>query len=179
MKQSLTTKDIAMAGLLMALITVMTFIVKVPVVVTKGYIHLGDGFIFLSVLIMGYKMGGVVAGVGSALADFLGGYSYYILPTLIIKFLMGFIMGLVLEYGYKKFESKKSLTILKLISMVISAIVMLVGYFIAQTIMYGSYEIALAAVPMNSVQSAVGIVVGMILATALEKTAVRDRFAYR
>lgn len=179
MKTSLTTKDIAMAGLLMALITVMTYLVKIPVVATKGYIHLGDGFIFLSVLILGYKKGGLVAGLGSALSDFIGGYSYYVIPTLIIKFLMGFVMGLILEVGYKKIESKKSRSILKFISMIISSIVMLTGYCIAQTIMYGSFEVALAAVPMNAIQSAVGVAVGMILSSALEKTSARDRFVYK
>ena len=49
--------------------------------------------IFLSVLLLGKKGGALAAGLGSALADVLGGYAAYAPWTLLIKALMAIIMG--------------------------------------------------------------------------------------
>lgn len=177
--KEMSTNDIAIAGLLMALITVMTYLVKIPIIATKGYVNIGDGFIFLSVLIVGHRRGGVIAGVGSGLSDFIGGYPHYIIPTFIIKFLMGYVMGLVLKFGYKRCEDEKKRKALKLFSMIISALIMVVGYFIAETIMYGSAGVALASAPMNAIQGIIGVTIGMSLSAMLGKTSAKKKFLYK
>ena len=65
---------IVMTAMMMGLIMVMTYIPKVPVPATQGYVHLGDCMIFFGVLLLGWKYGAVAAGLGSALADVLGSY---------------------------------------------------------------------------------------------------------
>ena len=62
--QKLTVKKLTMAGVMAALVFVMTYVPKVPVPVTGGYVHLGDGAIFLSVLLLG-PLGVPAAAVGS------------------------------------------------------------------------------------------------------------------
>ena len=42
------TKELCMKGLLIALVTVSTMILQIPVGATHGYIHLGDGIILLT-----------------------------------------------------------------------------------------------------------------------------------
>lgn len=88
------------SGLMMALITLATSFIKIPT--TNGYIHLGDGFIFLSAIILGPFYGAFAAGVGSMLADILGGYAQWALPTLLIKSAMAMLMGLIIRQKTKK-----------------------------------------------------------------------------
>lgn len=77
------TLTLALSGMMAALVFVATYFFKLPVSITQGYIHLGDGFILLGAsLWVGQR---AAAAIGSALADLLGGYTLYILPTFVIK----------------------------------------------------------------------------------------------
>lgn len=93
-------KKIILTALMMALVYLATTIIKIPT--TNGYIHLGDGFVFLSAILLGPFYGAVAAGVGSMLADILGGYAQWALPTFIIKSCMAFIMGIIIRQQTKK-----------------------------------------------------------------------------
>lgn len=96
------TRKYVLTGLMTALVLVMTFFIKVPVPYTSGYIHLGDSMIYLSVMILGPLYGAFASGVGSMLADLLGGYVHYAIPTLIIKSLMALCMGFILNSRTKR-----------------------------------------------------------------------------
>ncbi|MGI6227299.1 MAG: ECF transporter S component [Peptococcales bacterium] len=87
------TKKITFGGLMIALVFVTTFSIKIPVPFTQGYIHAGDSMIFIAAILLGWKYGALAGGVGSALADLVGGYANWILPTLIIKTIMGALVG--------------------------------------------------------------------------------------
>ena len=93
-------KKIVLTGLMTGLVFLATSIIKIPTM--NGYIHLGDGFIFISAIILGPFYGSFAAGVGSMLADLLSPYAQWALPTLIIKSLMALIMGLVLRQRTRK-----------------------------------------------------------------------------
>lgn len=84
-------------ALMMALVYIFTTAFKVPTPLTGGYTHLGDCMIFLAVLLLGRKNGTIAASFGAALADLLGGYVIYVIPTLIIKAVMAFTMGTFVE----------------------------------------------------------------------------------
>lgn len=93
-------RKIILTGLMTALVYLFTSIIKIPTV--NGYIHLGDGFIFLSVLILGPFYGAFASGVGSMLSDILSQYAQWAIPTLIIKSLMALVMGLIARHRTKK-----------------------------------------------------------------------------
>ena len=86
----------------MAMTTVATMVIAIPVPFTNGYIHLGDSMIFLSVLLLGWKYGAVAAGLGSALADLFLGYPQWAPWTLVIKAVMAILMGLAIEASMKR-----------------------------------------------------------------------------
>jgi uncharacterized membrane protein len=90
------TNKIILTGLMMAMTTVATMVIAIPVPFTSGYIHLGDSMIFLSVLILGWRYGAVAAGVGSALADLFLGYVHWVPWTLLIKGVMAMLVGLII-----------------------------------------------------------------------------------
>jgi uncharacterized membrane protein len=107
----LKTKDVAISGIMIALVFVLTFAIKVPVPFTRGYVHLGDSMIFISAILFGRRVGALAGGLGSALADLVGGYAYWAIPTLIIKSVMGALVGWISDSYRNKYSGKKELTI--------------------------------------------------------------------
>lgn len=93
---------------MVALIFVLTFAIKVPVPFTRGYIHLGDSMIFIAAILFGWRVGALAGGLGSALADVVGGYAFWAIPTFIIKGIMGgALVGLISDTYRKKIFFKK------------------------------------------------------------------------
>ena len=76
-RKGLQTKDIVLCGILMALTTVMTMIVQIPVIGAHGYVNMGDTVVLFTALYLGKKEGAIVGGLGSALADLISGYHRY------------------------------------------------------------------------------------------------------
>ena len=61
-------KKLIIAAMFGAIICVVTMVVKIPLPL-GGYVHLGDAFIILAGLYLGWVYGGTAAGIGSMLAD--------------------------------------------------------------------------------------------------------------
>lgn len=78
-----------------ALVFIAIYVLKIPAL--NGYAHLGDCMILISVLLLGGKKGALAGGIGAALADLLGGYMQWVLPTFLIKAVMALIMGYVID----------------------------------------------------------------------------------
>lgn len=149
-------------ALLIALVTVGTMVIKIPTVTTQGYVNLGDGFIILAAYLFGPAMGFIAGGIGSALADVLGGYAVWAPWTLVIKGLMGVLVGyLTLHFGKSIFS--------KAIIFLIAEAWMTLGYFSASLIMFG-YAAAVVDVPSNMIQGAVGIIMGILLTEILKSS---------
>ncbi|MGI1690053.1 ECF transporter S component [Thermoanaerobacter uzonensis] len=147
-------KKIVYGAFMMALVTIGTMVIQIPTPATKGYINVGDSFIFLTSALFGPTMGFVTGGIGSALADLLSGYAYWAPWTFIIKGIEGLIVGLM----YKKYINEY----LRVVSLVIGALWMVLGYYIAGGIMYG-FKTSLVDVPSNLVQGFASIIIGYIL----------------
>ena len=119
--KKLSVQKLTLCGVMAALVFVMTYFPKIPVPVTGGYVHLGDGAIFLSVLLLG-PLGIPAAAVGSMLSDLIGGYMVYVLPTFLIK-------GLVALVAWKL--CRKDQPLLALLSFLLAEAVMVLGYGIS------------------------------------------------
>ena len=98
----MNTKKMAYAAMMTALTFVATYAVRIPIPFTTGYIHLGDCMVFLSALFLGGGYGALAAGLGSMLADVIGGYFQWALPTLLIKAMMALFIGLAVSIKTKK-----------------------------------------------------------------------------
>lgn len=149
--KNLSVKKLTMAGVMAALVFVMTYLPKVPVPVTGGYVHLGDGAIFLATLLLG-PLGIPAAAIGSGLSDVLGGYMVYVLPTVMIK-------GLVALIAWKIWKEGSWLR--AVIAFVLAEAVMVLGYFAFEAVMYGTAA-AWAAVGPNCIQGIAGVVLGLV-----------------
>ena len=155
-------RDTAITALMAALIFVATYLVKIPNPATGGYSHMGDCMIFLAVVLLGRRNGSLAAGIGGALSDFLAGAPVWILPTLIIKYIMAFIMGTIIK---AKPESKK----LQIFGAAVGGVFQVIAYTFVKIILFG-LATALMSLPNISIQTLVGVVLFGILSTALTNT---------
>jgi len=144
-------KTLALGGVMAALVFVMTYFPRIPVPVTGGYIHLGDGMICLAAMLLG-PVSIAAAAIGSALSDLVGGYMIYVLPTLVIKGLIALVVWKVYRPG-DWFRA--------LIAFVLGEAVMVLGYFVAEAILFG-VGTAAAAIGPNVIQGLGGVIVGMV-----------------
>ena len=152
MKQSFSSvRNMTLCGVMAALVFVMTYIPRIPVPVTGGYVHLGDGAVFLSVLLLG-PLGIPAAAIGSMLSDLVGGYMVYVLPTFLIKGLMALIVWCLCRPGR---------TLSAVIAFSLSEAVMVLGYFLLEWALYCVASAAAAILP-NVIQGIAGIVIGML-----------------
>lgn len=163
--QSNKIQNLTILGLLIALVAVSTMMIKIPVVSTEGYIHLGDSMIFLAAIMFGKKKGAIAGGLGSAMADLLLGYTHWILPTLIIKGLMGYGIGVIADQ-----ENDNIINVRNSIALIFGASWMVFGYFIAGGFMKGSFVISATSIPANLVQGFVGALLFIPIGVALKKT---------
>ena len=148
-------KTLTKMAVLTALTAVLTLIIRIPTP-TGGNINLGDVVIFISSFLLGGFRGGLVGGIGSATADLLGGSSNFVIATLIIKFLEGFIVGQLFNLF------KKQNTIAIILSASTGAFIMVLGYFIFEYFFFG-IGTAISVVLPNIMQGIVCVILVVIL----------------
>ncbi|MEN1759563.1 ECF transporter S component [Anoxynatronum sibiricum] len=159
------TKDITLTGLLIALVAAATMLITIPVPATEGFIHAGDGVIFFVSVYFGRRKGALAAGIGSAMADLLLGYTMWIIPTLLVKSLMGYLVGAVAEKG-----KRNHLGMVDMIGVSLGAVWMACGYLVAGIFLKGSLQVALTGLPWDLVQGFGGVVLFIPVALAINKT---------
>lgn len=163
-------KDLTLMGLSIALVTVSTMLIQVPVPATSGYIHLGDAFILIISAIFGPVFGLVAGGIGSGLADLLSGYAHWAPFTLVIKAAMGFVMGYFCRNSLKE---GKLVGAKGIIGGFLASLVMIIGYLLGGTILKSSFEVALTSVPSNCIQGFGGYLIYILVAKVLEKVDIK------
>ena len=152
---------LAYGGMLAALIFAATYFFKIPVSLTQGYIHLGDGFILLGAAMLGHTAIAAAA-IGSMLADLLGGYTMYILPTFLIK---GAVAA-VAVWCY----AKNRPVLLQLVLLTLAELVMVAGYFVVEWLVLGyGLAAAVGAVFPNIVQGLSGVIIAALLMPLLKR----------
>lgn len=163
---------ITMAGMMSAIVCVATLLIQVYNPSTKGYFNIGDAMVFTSALLFGPIIGGFSGGVGSALADILGGYGYFAPITLVVKGIEGTLAGLLSNGKDLKRD---------ILAVIVGGSEMIVGYFLAETFILG-YGILAASieVPGNFFQILAGGIVSVPLSLVVRRymaplTAVEER----
>jgi uncharacterized membrane protein len=149
-----------LSGLMAALVTVATFMVKVPIPATNGYLNFGDIMIFVSALLFGPVVGGLAGSIGSSLSDVLGGWGTFAPFTFVIKGVEGAIAGLI---------SNRVSVRRDVLAVVFAGSEMIVGYFLAEFFPLSIGWAALGEVPFNILQIAVGAGVGIPVTLILRK----------
>ena len=164
MKNKKSLFKITYTAIFTAIILLSTMLVKFSTGMGEGYIHLGDCFIYLSACILPAPYCLIAGAVGGALADILGGYAVWSLPTAIIKFLI----ALPLMLACRKNKTQKMLSVKVAFMPVISGAISILGYFITECILYSVASATLSLVG-NTIQSVASGILFLIFASALDK----------
>ena len=159
-----TAKFVTINALSIALVCVSTMAIQIPI--PLGYMHLGNTCILLTAALFGPTTGLLVGGIGSALADLLTGYTQWVLPTLLIKSIMGFAIGYLAWGKEKKLHMASVRTLLASIA---GVAVMIAGYTIAGAVMNGSIYTGLLQVPGLTLEGIIGMTIFYVISFVLER----------
>lgn len=100
LKKYFNTRNIALVGILAAIIFVLTKFISIPIPspLGKTALSVGNAMCILSALLFGPVTGGLAAGIGNALVDLSDpAWAPEFWITFINKFLMAFVAGLVMH----------------------------------------------------------------------------------
>ena len=170
-------RDLVQISLMAAIIFVAAYMIHIPT--AGGVVHLGDCMVFVAAVILGKKRGAYASAIGMALFDILSGYAIWAPFTFIIKGIMAYIAGIIVDrrknIGFKA----------QLPAFLAAGIFMVPAYYLAQVLIVAlltgelglsaAFIYALKDVPTNIFQVGAGIVIALPLLKALEKTTVLDR----
>ncbi len=153
-----------------AIILLSTMLIKFSTGMGEGYVHFGDCFIYLTACILPFPYCLIASALGAALADILGGFAVWAIPTAIIKILIAIPFMTVC----RKNKSPKILNSKTALLTVFSGIITVLGYFIAECFLYSVASAALSIIG-NTVQAIASGILFIITAIALDKVNFKSR----
>ncbi len=166
----MTARQLTAGALSTAVVTVATMALRVPVPATQGYINLGETAIYLTALLLGPGYGLVAGGLGSALADLLGGYAQFALFTLVIKAVEGWLAGTLFWKVLRGPNYTGAAWVARvLVACGVAGLWMVAGYFVVEFFFLGLGLAAAAEVPGNLFQVMSGLVVGLAGSSILRR----------
>ena len=176
-----------MAAMLAALTFVATAVIKIPTP-TTGYVHIGDCFVLLSGFVLGPVAGGLSAGLGSMLADLLGGYVVWAPGTFLIKFATAMIAAVIYRLLDKVSNKEGHHAFVKAVAAgAVGEAVMIIGYFFYNVVILtvvntGAESVALSAafmqsfaeIPFNVTQGVTGVVLSSVSLPVVARPSARQ-----
>lgn len=153
-------RKLVLCAMFAALCCLSTMVIQVPSPL-GGYLNLGDGFVLTGAFLLGPLYGALAGGLGSALADLLGGYVLYVPGTLLIKAGMAALAGLL----YRPLARHMPALPARLAAALPGECLMVLAYlaYEAWPLAYGAG--ALVGVSANVMQAILGICVSLVLCT--------------
>lgn len=160
-----TIKFLVITAIFIALTYVFTAFVNVrlPITANGGLIHLGNIPLFIGAILFGKKTGFLAGGIGMGLFDLLSGWTVWAPFTFIVVGLMGFVMGLITEKhrGFRWY----------LLAVICACAIKIVGYYIAEVIIYHNWLSPATSIPGNLVQVGVASVIVLAIVGRLDVAA--------
>lgn len=89
-----SVREIAIIGL-MAALSYVAYLFRVPFMGTGSSFHLGNTFTALTALLLDGVSGGLAGAIGLSIADIAAGDPGYAVTTFILKFIIGLVCGIV------------------------------------------------------------------------------------
>ena len=170
------TSATVLTAMMMCIIIVAIFVLRIPIPFTQGYVNLSDGIIFIAIGLLDKRHSIAAASLGSMMGDILGGFAMWAPWTFFIKGIMALITVLIMGVLEDRCETAKARIAVRILAMVCGGLFMVFGYFIAEGIMYGSWVVAALGIPWNIGQFAVGIILALIITSALKKAGVNTNY---
>lgn len=155
------------AALFAALIAVVTSFIRIPAA-HNGYTHAGDSMIYLAACILPPPYAIASSAIGGFMADILAGAPQWALATAIIK-MFNALPFIVCRHVLKKKGKDDRILRPSTIAMLIpTSIVTVVGYFLAEGLMFG-FEVSLISAFIGGwLQPLAGAVVYLCVGASLD-----------
>ncbi len=155
-------KNIIYTSLFAALVFVSTaYIMHIPTTI-GGYIHLGDGFIYLAAALLPMPYSLLVGAIGASLADFASGAPLWIPATFIIKALCAACFSA---------KTKKIVCARNIIGAFLAVLVNAAGYYLfASLVISKNFAAPLAEIPFNLLQGGFGVLIFLAVGLVFDHT---------
>ncbi|MDR1532889.1 MAG: ECF transporter S component [Clostridiales bacterium] len=158
-------KDMVLTALFSAIIfiSVKFFNFHLPMAINNGgLIHLGDAVMVAIIIGFGGRSGTLAGAFGMALFDLFSPYAIWTPFTFIIRFVMGLIIGRAAK------GENPSVPLLGL-AVLAAECAMVIGYYMAEAILYGNWLAPLTNISGNVVLGVSALAVGLPAGLGLKK----------
>ncbi len=151
---------VAITAVMIAVTTVFTTAVRIPIPATQGYVNFSDVAIFFVSLAFGPWVGLIAGGLGTAIADIAGGYAQFALLTFLAHGLEGLLAGYL----------GRNRKLGGMLAAWLAGTAAMAGmYFLGEGLVLVGWGPALAELPFNLLQCVVGGLVGIPLVGAVRR----------
>ena len=153
-----------LTGVFTALVFVVTAYLHIPT--NNGYIHVGDGLIYLAACLLPWPYAMVVGAGGAFLADCLTGFAVWAPGSVIIKALT------VLFFTRKE---DKVINLRNSLALLPATIMCVGGYYLYESLIYSNFVSPLAGIPASLTQSLASAVVFVAIGLAIDKMKLKSK----
>ena len=146
------------AGVFTALVFIVTAYLHIPT--NNGYIHVGDGIIYLAACILPHPYAMAVGACGALLADCLTGFAIWAPGSVVIKA----VTALLFTNKGKKMMSARNW-----LALIPAAVICAGGYYLYESFLYGNLIAPLAGIPASVTQSVTSSIIFVAIALTIDK----------
>ena len=132
----------------------------------NGYVHCGDGLIFIAACILPMPYSIVVGVSGAMLADLLTGFAIWAPGSMVIKGLLAILFSC---------RSNKIITRRNLVMLLPAALISAAGYYLYEALIVDSFIASLSGIPGSLVQAAASSIVYVIMGVAMDKYDIKKK----
>ena len=157
------TKDLCIAAVMAAVVMIVTMSLQIPIPAVGGYVHPGDGIIFLTVIVLDRKYGIWSGAIGACLADIITGFAVWGPFSFVIKGVMALICGKIAESD----KSGAFISPVKIFAVFVGILFSAAGYYAVGAMFVGSFKAALVSIPSDLAQGGIGMAVYLGIAGIL------------
>ena len=147
-----------MTGVFATLVFVFTAYLHIPT--NNGYVHVGDGFIYLAACLLPSAYAMTVGAGGAFLADCLTGFAIWAPGSVIIKVLTALLFSR---------KGNKIINIHNVLALLPAAALCVGGYYLYESILYDNFVTPLSGIPASITQSVASSIVFVVVGRAFDK----------
>ena len=158
------TRLMCISGILSGLVFVITAYLHIPTY--NGYVHCGDGLIFLAACVLPMPYSIIVGALGAMLADLLTGFAIWAPGSMIIKGLLALLFTC---------KSNKILTKRNLVMLLPAALISAAGYYLYEALITGSFIASLSGIPGSIIQAVASSILFVVAGLAMDKYNIKKK----
>lgn len=145
-------------GVFVALVFVVTAYLHIPT--ANGYIHIGDGFIYLAACLLPSPYALFVGAVGALLADCLTGYAIWAPGSVLIKAVTALLFSS---------KGKRIVSFRNLMALIPATVACAGGYYLYESLIYRNFISPLAGIPASLTQALGSAIIFVLAGLAIDK----------